>query len=105
MILLRYEKYNNVVIFLEILYRTYLKSMKTFLLAIIFQDGSSFKRYPIILQMHNFQVDNIILQIDRGRYEVLLLNIENFSIQWAGTLNVSQSNAMIGDNIGRLAAT
>ncbi|XP_065911131.1 latrophilin-like protein LAT-2 [Dysidea avara] len=38
-------------------------------------------------------------EIDRGLCEVFLLNVEKFSIQWAGTLNVSQSKAMIGHNI------
>ena len=34
---------------------------------------------------------------------MFLLNVEKFSIQWAGTLNVSQSKAMIGHNIGKVA--
>lgn len=48
-------------------------------------------------------LDNELLmpmQINRTQSQLLLLNAEQFSFQWASTLNVSENRTIISDNIG-----
>ena len=54
--------------------------------------------YAYTYCMHNKLL--MLMQINRTQSQVLLLNAEQFSSQWASTLNVSENRTIISDNIG-----
>lgn len=41
------------------------------------------------------------MQINRTQSQLLLLNAEQFSVQWASTLSISENRTIASDNIGK----